>query len=192
LLIQNQLFSQSLSYKVNAGLNITNFKYSITDNGSSFSYYNDNRTSYFIGFGVEKPVDIFNFYNFLLNAELQYSQQGNTFYSPHIGRQSNVNNQLNLLLSLKAEVIKNICLGLGGYAGFLVYVDEYYREDEETHKNFDLGLIGSVEYKFLKKFSIEAKYLYGLSDILNREFDNETITHDKVNRVIQIGLNYRF
>jgi hypothetical protein len=185
-------YSQKAIYKINGGLNLTNFKYSISINGDAFSYTNNIRKSYFIGVGIEKSIDLINSINFLINAELQYSQQGNSFHSAYIGTQLDINNQINLLLSVKPEIFKNVFLGVGSYFGYLVYVDEYYREDEGTHKSLDLGILGSVEYKFLQNLSFEIKYLYGLSDILNREFESGSITHDKFNKVIQIGLNYKF
>lgn len=185
-------FSQKINYKINAGLNLSNFKYSATNMNSTSSNTNDNRVSYFFGLGFEKPLNITNNYSFLIDAELQYSQQGNSFDDSIIGRIYDINNQINLLLTLKSETLSNIYFGIGSYLGYIVFVDEYYRDDEENHNNFDFGLVGSLEYRFFKKMSIDIRYLYGLSDILDREFNNGTITHDKYNRVIQIALNYRF
>ena len=192
LLFFSNAFSQSATSKITEGLNISNYKYTININDASSSYYNGDRVSTFFGLGVEKSIRFQNNNNFLINGELQYSQQGNSFDSEFIGNQTNFIHQINLLLTLKLETIKNIYLGGGFYTGYLVYVDEYYREDEDTHKNFDFGLVGSFEYRFFKRLSIEVRYLYGVSDILDREFDSSTITHDKYNKVVQIGLNYMF
>ena len=107
LLFFSNAFSQSATYKINAGLNISNYKYTININDASSSYYNGDRVSTFFGLGVEKSIRFQNNNNFLINGELQYSQQGNSFDSEFIGNQTNFIHQINLLLTLKLETLKD-------------------------------------------------------------------------------------
>lgn len=187
-----QSYSQSLTYEVFGGVNISNLKSSVNHNGKHSRVSIDPRTSYFFGGSLEFPVKIAKDYNFLLNIQLQYSLQGSSFNFTHDGgRQYDKVNQINLPIRIKFEPLKNIFIGAGGYLGYLIHVDDYLYEDENNYSDFDAGVAASIEIKIVKKLSIEAKYLFGLTDILNREFNNGEFRHDDFNRVVQIGLNYK-
>jgi hypothetical protein len=107
------------------------------------------------------------------------------------GRQYDKVNQINLPFRIKFELLNFFFIGVGGYIGYLVHVDDYLYEDENNYSDFDAGIVTSIQYKIFKKLSIEAKYLFGLTDILNREFDSGEYKHDDFNSVFQIGLNYK-
>ena len=192
LLLFYQSFSQSLTYEVFGGVNISNLKSSVNHKGSRLRVSLDSRTAYFFGGSIEFPMNIVKGYNFLLNIQLQYSLQGSSFYFMHDGgRQYDKVNQINLPFRIKFELLKNFFIGAGGYIGYLVHVDDYLYEDENNYSDFDAGIVTSIQYKIFKKLSIEAKYLFGLTDILNREFDSGEYKHDDFNSVFQIGLNYK-
>ena len=185
-------FSQSISYEIVGGLNVSNLKLSINHNGDITKWNRDNRTSFFLGGGIEFPIKNVKSDKFSLNIQLQYSQQGN--FVEYFNNENNFDevNQINLPVKIKAELFNNLFIGLGGYIGYIVFVDDYFYEDENNYSNFDFGTLVSVEYKLYQKISIEAKYLFGLTDILNREYNEGAYKHNRFNRVFQIGLNYKF
>ena len=185
-------FSQSFSYEIVGGLNSSNLNLSIHHKGDVLKWKRGSRMSFFLGGGIEFPINIKQNDRFLLNAQIQYSQQGNFVENFNGGNQYDEINQINLPIRIKYELFENLFIGLGGYVGYIILVNDYFYEDENNYTNFDLGLIGSVEYKIVSKISIEAKYLFGITDILNREFDNGENKHNRFNRVFQIGLNYKF
>jgi hypothetical protein len=192
LLFFSNLNSQSISYEIVGGVNVSNLKLSVNHNGDISKWNRDSRTSFFLGGGIEFPVKIAKSNKFSLNIQLQYSQQGN--FVEDFNNENNFDeiNQINLPVRIKAELFDNLFIGLGGYLGYLVFVDDYLYEDEKNYSNFDSGALVSIEYKLYKKISIEAKYLVGLTDVLNREYDNGEYKHNRFNRVFQIGLNYKF
>lgn len=185
-------FSQSISYEIVGGLNVSNLKLSINHNGDITKWNRDNRISFFLGGGIEFPIKIVKSDKFSLNIQLQYSQQGN--FVEYFNNENNFDevNQINLPVKIKAELFNNLFIGLGGYIGYIVFVDDYFYEDEKNYSDIDFGTLVSVEYKLYQKISIEAKYLFGLTDILNREYNEGAYKHNRFNRVFQIGLNYKF
>ncbi|KGL58800.1 outer membrane beta-barrel protein [Polaribacter sp. Hel1_85] len=185
-------FSQSISYEIVGGLSVSNLELSINHKGDISKWNRDNRTSFFLGGGIEFPVKIAKSDKFSLNIQLQYSQQGNFVEDFNNEKNFDEINQINLPIRIKAVLFDNLFVGLGGYLGYLVFVDDYFYEDENNYSNFDFGALASVEYRLYKKISIEAKYLFGLIDILNREYNKGEYKHNRFNRVFQIGLNYKF
>ncbi len=118
LLLFYQSFSQSLTYEVFGGVNISNLKSSVNHKGSRLRVSLDSRTAYFFGGSIEFPMNIVKGYNFLLNIQLQYSLQGSSFYFMHdAGRQYDKVNQINLPIRIKFELLNNFFIGAGGYIG---------------------------------------------------------------------------
>jgi hypothetical protein len=192
VILSCNICSQKISYNFFSGVNLTNTNYIINNNGDKYSgRNNDNRLALHIGFGLDVPINTFLKNNTNLSIEIQYSEQGDSFYFDD-KRQFNKINQLNIPIKIKTELLKNLNLGLGGYVGYLLYIEEYFREDENSYNNIDLGLAGSIEYKFLKKIGVKIQFLYGFKDVLDRKFGDREIYHNLNNKVLQIGLNYKF
>ena len=184
-------FSQNISYGILGGLNISNSDITVNHNGeiSNRDYY-DNRVSFYIGGSVQLPVTIKKL-DLFLSFELIYSQQGYIFKGTYETDIIELN-QLNLPITLKHEVFKNFYFGIGGYAGYILEVKGNLYGNNLDEYDLDLGVLSVVEYKIVKNLNIELKYLFGLSDVLNREFNDGEYKHNNFNRVLQIGLNYKF
>lgn len=192
LILNCTIYSQEISYNIFSGANLSNTKYTINNykNNNSGAGYNA-RLAFHLGLGIDIPLD-FTFKNKTnLSVEIQYSEQGDSFF---IGSKRYLDeiNQLNIPIKIKTELLKNLNFGLGGYVGYLLNVEEYLEQDEYNYNNFDLGLAGSIEYKFLENLRVKIQFLYGLKDVLDRDFMENKIKFDRYNRVLQFGLNYKF
>ena len=189
--ISSTVFGQNLKYGIIGGVNVSNSDVSVNHNGqiSNRDYY-DNRVSFYVGGSAQLPVSI-NELDLFLSFELVYSQQGYTFEGTYETDVIELN-QLNLPITLKHQVFKNFYFGIGGYVGYILQVKGNLYGNNLSEYDLDLGALSMIEYKVVKKINIELKYLLGLSDILNREFNDGEYKHNNFNRVLQVGLNYKF
>lgn len=197
LLIISSLFffdsySQKLTYEISGGVNVSNLKSIVDHNGKLSESSLDHRTSFYFGLGTEFKLKNLGD-QFFINLQFQYSEQGSSYYYSYLGsRVFDRVNQFNVPIRLKMNVFDKLTLGFGGYFGYILLTDNYLYEDSENFTKFDSGLILSLDYKLFGAISLESKFLYGITDILNREFDGGAYKHNKYNRVFQLGINYKF
>lgn len=187
--LKTNSFSQSISYGVVGGVNISNTKVIVDHNGREFENKYDNRVSFYIGGNIEFPFKLRN-KDLLLNVELIYSEQGHSLKG---GSETYIYelNQLNLPVRIKSKLFNNFYFGIGGYIGYILQVKGNLYGNKIDEFDLDFGVLSSVEYKLFGDLNIELKYLLGLSDVLNREFKNGEYKHNKYSRVFQVGLNYK-
>lgn len=132
-----------------------------------------------------------------VQADLLYSRKGTRGYAP----ETDVNlNYFSVPVMVGYHLVPRIKLELGPQAGFLlgnkIKQSEFPdREVEDYFKKFDLAAGAGLQYQnFGKvKFKISARYLYGLTDVLERdvEFSNLSGRDESFNlrnRTIQLSL----
>tara|TARA_R110001583_G_scaffold765_1_gene7080 strand:- start:3075 stop:3692 length:618 start_codon:yes stop_codon:yes gene_type:complete len=188
-------YGQKLKTGLKGGMNVSNTKFTVLDNGESSEREFDNRISYYIGGFVEylpkpesnKPISI--------QAELQFSKQGYSY-----NRSSETGfifqlDQMNLLLTLKKPVLNEFSMVGGVYLGYVTssnekYQGEKYQQDE--YFNIDNGLLIGAEYSFDFGLFLELRYMYGLKNMSEFKSQESNIEHEYNNRVFQLGLGFTF
>jgi len=183
-------FSQSISYGIVGGVNISKTKSFVNHNGSiSEREGYDNRISFYLGGDIEFPFKLRG-KDLFLNIELIYSEQGRLFKGTDETFIFELN-QLNLPIRVKSELFNDFYFGIGGYIGYILQVKGNWYGYKIDEYDLDFGVLSSVEYRLFRNLNIQIKYLLGLSDVLNREFNDGEYKHDNYSRVFQIGLNYK-
>ena len=195
ILICSVSYGQKLKYGLKGGMNASNTKFTVLDNGESSERDYDNRISYFISGFVEyfpksksnKPISI--------QAELQFSKQGYSY-----NRSSETGfifqlDQLNLPLTLKKPITNDFSIVGGVYLGYVTSSNEKYQGRnylQDEYFNFDNGLLIGVEYSFDLGLFVDFRYVYGLKNMSDFKSQESNIEHEYKNRVFQLGLGYLF
>jgi len=194
----NNCFGQSINFSVKGGLNVSNTKFSVIVDGTSSDRDYDNRTSFFVGGGLDFSILSKNDFKLLMQVELLYSREGNTlsFSNSDYTRILNLD-QIKLPILLKNKLFNQFYLIGGGYAGYILDVQEDtgtggLRSIKDNYTNFDTGVIIGVEYHFNLGIFIESRYNYGLTDVSLIEFPDSSIKHSYKNRLFQVGVGYKF
>lgn len=188
-------FGQKFTFGLKGGLNVSNTKFIVLDNGESSERDYDNRISYNIGGFVEYfPKHKYN-KPFSLRTELQFSKQGYSYNkSSETGFILQID-QINLFLILKKNVINNFSIIGGAYLGYVTSSNEKYqgrKYHEEEYFNFDNGILIGSEYSFDSGLFVDFRYMYGLKNISDFKSQEYNIEREYKNRVIQLGLGYTF
>lgn len=163
--ISFQMFSQSGTYGIRGGYNISNLNFSDTPIAK-----NKHRNSIYLGafanFELSKQVSIV--------PELQFSAEGAS------------NEDLNLdyiqaPILFKFKVSSRVRFAIGPQVSLKVY------KFEDGIKNFAYSGIGGLEYKINEMLFVDLRYTQGISNI----FD-ENLNIKAVNTNVQIGVGYQF
>lgn len=104
---------------------------------------------------------------------------------------------LNITPQIEYKAHKNLGIGLGFYGGSklkeqLKFPDEDWSKTPGLFKSLDVGLTGSIR-GYYKNFYLKVTYEYGLQNITNAFFTDDTGTFIDTtikNRSFQIGLGY--
>jgi hypothetical protein len=109
---------------------------------------------------------------------------------------------LNLPLTVDFRVWKGLCLQAGVEAGWLIEARVKSNEESFDPNNlfplneFDFGLVGGLEYRFVKGFFIGARYIAGVAPLLKFELtgnNGETLGDvTSRNSATQISMGYRY
>ena len=195
IVVCSSSYGQKMKYGLKGGMNVSNTKFAVIENGNSSSREFDNRTSYyFSGFVEYSPISKSNKPISLL-VELQFSKQGYSYNrSSETGFVLQLD-QINLPLILKKPLINNFSVIGGVYFGYVTSSNEKYQGrkfPENQYYNFDNGLLIGGEYLFDFGLFLDFRYIYGLKDISDLKSEEYNIEHEYKNRVFQFGLGYKF
>lgn len=184
-------FSQKINFSLKGGVNVSNTKFSVINNGYTSDRDFDNRISFYLGGGIEFPVKKEKMH---LQLELLYSRDGYTVV--YSSRQTFGLDLIKIPLSLKVSLFDKLHLLGGGYVGYVInvkFADNAFKALEgDGYENFDYGIILGFEYQFNFGAFIEARYNYGIADISSVAYPASFIEHIYKNRIFQIGMGYRF
>ncbi len=195
VLICSVSYGQKLQYGIKGGMNVSNTKFTVLDNGESSARDFDNQISYYISGFVEcfpktesnKPISI--------QVELQFSKQGYSYHSSSETSFIFQLDQMNLPLTLKKPVINDFSIVGGVYLGYVTSSNEKYqgrKYQQNEYFNFDNGLLIGAEYSFDFGLLLDFRYMYGLKNMSNFKSQESNIEHEYKNRVFQFGLGYTF
>lgn len=203
--------------KIKAGTNIssitgsTNVSVSPNKNYTfDFSERTKSKTGFYAGLGYE----LFITDNFIVTPELIYNQMGANGKIVQNQKSTFKQNYLSLPIFFEYKLIDNLRFGLGLQINQLInskskqeivstmpFTEEEITENTESKnseffKKTNYGLTAGASYTFLKNFSIEARYYFGISNIYNEDklpkTENVISTANAKNQAIQIGLAYKF
>lgn len=148
----------------------------------------DARTSFYAGFVAEAPLTE----RFSIQAEAFYSGQGFDIQSVEDG--DDIEFQLDYIqvpVLLKIYLVEGLNIHAGPQFGFKISeeidsspLDDGGDFDTDSIKDFDFQIAAGVEYKFTGGFFVQARYAYGLTEVI----DN-TDTH---NAVFSTGIGFMF
>lgn len=175
------------NFGVKGGLNIANFT------GDDFSSDNS-RTSFNVGLLAEIPL----MDKFSLQPEVMYSGQGYEIkeidQDNPLDLDDNIEYQLdyiNVPVLAKIYLVDGLSLQAGPSFNFVVNDEVDYGKGEiedssvlPEPKDFEIGGVAGLEYKFNNTFFVQARYNHGFTDT----FD-DTDVH---NSVWQFGVGYMF
>jgi len=158
-------FSQSGTFGVRGGYNISNLDFE----GEPIME-NKHRNSFYIGvfaeYSLGKAVAIV--------PELQFSAEGANDEKLHL-------DYIQAPILFKFNLGKKMRFGLGPQAGYKI--PKY----NDGIRDMAFSGVGSLEYKLNYALFVDLRYTYGMSDILETEFNNSA-----KNTNIQIGVGYQF
>lgn len=203
--------------KIKAGANLssitgsTNVSISPNENYTfDFNERTKSKTGFYAGLGYE----LFITDNFSVTPELIYNQMGANGKMIRNQKSTFEQDYLSLPIFFEYKLIDNLRLGLGLQINQLIqskskeeivstmpFTEEEITEtteekNSEFFKKTNYGLTAGASYAFLKNFSIEARYYFGISNIYNEDklpkTPNAVTTADAKNQSIQIGLAYKF
>lgn len=198
LFITSLSFSQGISYGIRGGLNVSNADFEVSAEGTSVSFDTDARTSFYVG----------GFAEFGLKDSSHKIQTGLTFH----GNGAILNedgdevafkiSQLNVPLLFKFAAAEGLYLNAGIYAGAIIDVEGELESGSITEtedltdefKTLDFGLSVGAEYNFSNGLFLEARYNYGLVNVLDatEDFDFQGVDVTFKNRFFTVGLGYKF
>tara|TARA_B110000091_G_C13668948_1_gene412900 strand:- start:197 stop:814 length:618 start_codon:yes stop_codon:yes gene_type:complete len=195
LLICSVTYSQKLKFGLKGGMNLSNTKFTVLDNGESSARDYDSRISYYIAGFIEyfpkpeskKPISV--------QAELQFSKQGYSF-----NRSSETGfifqlDQMNLPLIIKKPIIADFSIVGGIYLGYVTSSNEKYQGrkfQQDEYFNFDNGLLVGGEYSFDFGLLLDFRYMLGFQNMSDFKSQESNVEHEYKNRVFQFGLGYKF
>ena len=159
-------FSQSGTFGVRGGYNISNLDFDVLPANT----VNKHRNSFYIGFfadyGLSNSVSIV--------PELQFSAEGANDEKLHL-------DYIQAPIFFKFKLSPRVKVGIAPQVGIKVY--KYL----DGVREFAYSGVAAAEYKINEVLFIDARYTYGFSNI----FDEE-LNIDAKNRNIQIGIGYQF
>lgn len=185
--------AQEVSYGLKAGINLANFRTSI----SEFDELSSSRTAFHVG-GV---VEIAFSDKFSVQPEILYSSVGtkmtfNQMASSEVRVESTtqelfyVVDYLSIPVMAKYYVVEGLSLEAGPQVGFLLAAKAKNGNDSEDMKDefesVDFGLGIGASYKMENGLFFNARYVLGLTDIVKEINGNDYVKND----VFQISLGY--
>ncbi len=158
-------FSQETKFGVRIGTNISNMDY----DGNTINS-NEHRNGFvfggFVDFGITKTFGVM--------TELQYSAEGSN-------NENFKSDYLNLPVIAKLQFFNKLSVGVGPQVSLKIHAKN------DGFKNFTYAGVGFAELMITDEIGIDARYIYGLSNV----FDKELNPIEAKAGVIQIGISYR-
>ncbi|MBW4970756.1 PorT family protein [Croceibacter atlanticus] len=137
----------------------------------------DARVGFQAAFFVEIPFSR----SFSFQPELQYSAQG--------GKQEEFRvNYIHLPLLLKYNVTDYLNIHLGPQVGLKIW--EWEQDQNDNFNNLNYAVSGGLGANLSDNFFIEARYVYGLSNI-TEDVNEFNVDQDIKNSYVQVSLGYR-
>ncbi|TWO32852.1 PorT family protein [Seonamhaeicola sediminis] len=158
-------FSQDTKFGVRAGLNISNMDFK-----PDATFSNKHRNGFMIGFFSELRLAK----GVAFAPELQFSSEGGKEESIRI-------DYIQVPAFFKFKLSDKLHIGAGPQVGIKVH------EYEDGFKNFGYSAIGGIEFKISHQLFVDARYTYGLVNVLD---DIESF--EAINTKIQFGFGYKF
>lgn len=198
LFITSISFSQGVTYGLRGGLNLANVDFEVSGGGTSIGLDTDSRTFFYLG----------GFAEIGLNESPHKIQTGLTYHGNGAVLSEDGDDvtfkisQLNVPILFKFLATEGLYLNGGAYAGAILDVQGELESGNmseteditDDFKTLDFGLSIGAEYNFNNGLFLEARYNYGLVNILDNvdEFDIDGVDVTFKNRFFTLGLGYRF
>lgn len=181
-----QIF-EDMKFGVKGGINYTNIRNIHGDSGS--------RLGYAIGAMAMKPLGDTNEY--YIQAELMYSAKGEKNDTKE-GSELYKLDYIDLPILFKpyfSDSDSEFYAVVGPKFSFLITDDiknktisgKGYHDD--TYNTFDFGIVGGIGFSYLRKFEIDVRYEYGLTDVVKNDASND-LTNNTSN--LHMTLSYLF
>ncbi|WP_418509813.1 porin family protein [Corallibacter sp.] len=158
-------YSFSQSYGVRAGLNVSNLDF---DPDATFE--NKHRNGFAIGFFAEYDLSS----SIALAPEIQYSAEGAKDRDLRV-------DYIQAPILVKFKIGDRLSIGAGPMVGVKIH------EFNDGYKNFSFSGIGGLEFMITDEIFIDARYSYGLSNIL----DDNNPMGEAINTNIQFGIGIK-
>jgi opacity protein-like surface antigen len=156
-------FSQGGMYGVRAGLNISNLDFTPDPN-----FGNQHRNGFAIGFFGEYDLSE----TIAIAPEIQFSAEGGKSQDLRI-------DYIQVPILMKYRFTDRFLVGAGPMAGVKVW------EFEDGYANFAFSVLGGVEFLITDEIFIDARYSFGLTNVM----DNESAYEAKNNNFqIAVGI----
>ncbi|MFD2551053.1 porin family protein [Bizionia sediminis] len=165
VLITTFSFAQNAMYGVRAGINVSNLDFE-----PDATFDNQHRNGFAIGFFGEynlSPV-------IALAPELQFSAEGAKDRSLRV-------DYIQAPILVKFKIGDRLSVGAGPLVGVKVH------EFEDGYANFGFSGVGAIEIMITDEFFIDARYHYGVTNIL----EDNIIGLEATNTNIQIGIGVK-
>ncbi len=158
-------YSQGTSYGIRIGYNISNLDFE-----PDATFENKHRN----GFAFAGFADIGLTESLSLMTELQYSAQG--------GKEEPLRaDYIQLPIQLRFNLSSDLTIGVGPQLGLKTW------KDNDGFSTFVFSGIGGIEYMITEELFIDARYSYGITNIL----DEDLTTDEAKNHNIQIGFGIK-
>ncbi len=158
-------FAQNAKYGMRVGYNISNLDFEPDP-----TFDNSHRNGFAIGFFGEYDLSA----SIALAPEIQFSAEGAKDRSLRV-------DYIQAPILLKFRIGNKVALGAGPLVGVKVH------EFEDGYRNFGFSGVGALEFMITDEIFIDARYHYGLTNILD---DNPAGLEAK-NTNIQIGIGVK-
>ena len=133
--------------------------------------------------------------NFGIQPELVYSRFGGERTITGV-EYDDVNSYLTLPVLFQFMTSSGFRIQAGPQVGFLLKATQTAngtdKDTKDFYKKVDVGLVGGISYLTKSGLGFDARYVYGLTDISNREVVTPGFQADVKIRAIQAGLFYQF
>lgn len=186
--------AQDVNFGIKAGVNFADL--TLENKRLGVNVDTKMRTSFYVEGFANFPLESLSD-KVYLQGEIQYSNNGATFYSSAERSDYTIKvGQINLPITLKYEVMDNLFINGGAYIGFITSTEITAEKSGETRDfkavfrqelgSFDAGLVVGGEYHLENGLLFTANFNLGLVN-----YSGEVDGTFK-NQVIQVGLGYQF
>jgi len=159
-------FSQSGTFGVRGGYNISNLDFDVLPANT----INKHRNSFYIGFFADYSLSG----SISIVPELQFSAEGAKDEKLHL-------DYIQAPILFKFRISPRIKLGVGPQAGWKVY------KLNDGIKDVAFSSVAGFEFKINEVLFIDARYTYGIMNIFHEDLGVEA-----KNTNVQIGVGYQF
>lgn len=158
-------FSQETKYGVRAGLNVSNLDFT-----PDADFQNLHRNGFafggFVDYGFSESLSV--------QIELQYSAEG--------GKVDDLKaDYLQMPIMLRFNLGNSFTIGAGPMASLKTW------KNQDAFSTFTFSAIGGIEYMITDELFIDARFSYGITDIL----DEDTVGLEAKNNNIQFGFGIK-